>query len=353
MNPARTVHLVVPHGFDDPMRASGGNIYDRRLCERLTAAGWTVRTRPVTGAWPGADQMGQHDLREALSAIADGSLVLVDGLVASAAPEILVPAALRLRVVVLLHLPLGLAADGHRKPESAVLAAAAAVVTTSRWSRQWVLDAYPISPARVMVAEPGVDTAAPTNGTDHGGDLLCVASVTHAKGHDVLFAALTRVADLDWRCRCVGVVTRAPDFVERLRRTACENGVADRIEVSGPRSGADLEAAYATADALVLASRAETYGMVVTEALARGLPVLASDVGGIPEALGFAPDGTRPGLLVPPGDVDSLAASLRLWLGDARLRRTLRGSAGQRREGLVDWSGTADEVARVLVEVAA
>ena len=51
---------------------------------------------------------------------------------------------------------------------------------------------------------------------------------------------------------------------------------------------------------MVLASRAETYGMVVTEALARGLPVLAADVGGLTEALGHGADGIRPGLLVPP-----------------------------------------------------
>ena len=52
---------------------------------------------------------------------------------------------------------------------------------------------------------------------------------------------------------------------------------------------------------LVLPSRKETYGMVVTEALSRGIPVIASDVGGVPEALGAAPGGAQPGLLVPPG----------------------------------------------------
>ena len=70
----------------------------------------------------------------------------------------------------------------------------------------------------------------------------------------------------------------------------------------------------------MLASRAETYGMVVTEALARGLPVLATEVGGVTEALGHGEDGTRPGLLVPPGDPAALGAALRAWLEDAELR---------------------------------
>ena len=93
--------------------------------------------------------------------------------------------------------------------------------------------------------------------------------------------------------------------------------------------------------------------MVVTEALARGLPVIAADVGGVPEALGFGADGTRPGLLVPPGDVGTLAETLRLWLTDADLREALHAAALQRRAGLKDWSETATRVGRVLLEGAA
>ena len=69
--------------------------------------------------------------------------------------------------------------------------------------------------------------------------------------------------------------------------------------------------------------------MVATEALARGIPVLAVRVGGLPVALGHAPDGSVPGLLVEP---DELAGALRRWLTDAdlreRLRRSARGPAG-------------------------
>jgi glycosyltransferase involved in cell wall biosynthesis len=122
--------------------------------------------------------------------------------------------------------------------------------------------------------------------------------------------------------------------------------------LAGPRTGRALDEAYAAADALVLASRAETYGMVVTEALARAVPVLASDVGGVPEALGATADGRRPGLLTPPGDVAALAGSLRRWLGEADLRRDLRAAARERRTALTGWPETADRVASVLVEAA-
>ncbi len=121
---------------------------------------------------------------------------------------------------------------------------------------------------------------------------------------------------------------------------------------AGPLTGAELERAYAEADVLVLASHAETYGMVVTEALARGLPVVATDVGGVPEALGHAADGSRPGLLVAPGDPQALAQALSRWLGDPCERTRLRAAARSRRLTLSDWSQTSRELSAVLTEVA-
>jgi glycosyltransferase involved in cell wall biosynthesis len=116
--------------------------------------------------------------------------------------------------------------------------------------------------------------------------------------------------------------------------------------------GDDLAHAYAAADVLVLASRAETYGMVVTEALARGLPVIVTEVGGLPEALGKTSDGHRPGLLVPPEDSVALAAALRDWLVDANLRHRLREAARERRSTLSGWDAPTDRIARVLAQAA-
>ncbi len=143
-----------------------------------------------------------------------------------------------------------------------------------------------------------------------------------------------------------------PGFVDTLRRQAGAAGIDDRVGLVGARTGAALDVSYAAADLLVLASRAETYGMVVTEALARGLPVVATAVGGLPGALGRAADGSRPGLLVPPDDAPALAAALRRWLGEPDLRQHLRQAAGERRMTLSDWSATSERISRVLAQVA-
>ena len=297
-----TVHLVRPATVDDPARPSGGNVYDRRV----------------------ADALGLVE-HASVATVPSGDLVLVDGLLAS--PALLAEAA-RVRVVVLVHMP------RWEWWEGPVLAGAAGVVTTSRWTRDQLVARYGLE--RVFVAEPGVDRAPVAEGSPSGSSLLSVGAVTPLKGYDVLAAALRRLEDLAWTCRGVGSTAIEPFFAATL---------PDTVRLTGPMTRAQLDATYAEADLLVLASRAETYGMVVTEALARGVPVVASDVGGVREALG---DG---GVLLPPGDADALAAALRRWLTSPEHRATLRAAARARRDSLTGWDRTAALVAGALEAV--
>ena len=354
----KTVHFVVPAELDDSAKPTGGNIYDRRIFEGLSDVGWQVIKHAAPGSWPWPDAAAEHALARLISWIADGAVVLIDDLIASTVPDILVPEAGRLRLVVLVHMSLGEAPPGHQVAdaetrEGAVLSAVSSVVTTSSWTRDRLLLRYPLPPSKVYVAAPGVDPAGLAAGTAGGGELLCVAAVTAHKGHDVLLTALTATADLLWRCVCVGTLDREPAFVEGLRQRAVQADVADRVCFAGLRTGHDLAAAYSTADVLVLPSHAETYGMVVTEALARGLPVITTAVGGLPEALGHTRDGGRPGLLVPPGDSGALADALRTWLTDAGLRQSLRAAARARRATLTGWDVTTGRIAEVLTRAAA
>jgi glycosyltransferase involved in cell wall biosynthesis len=343
-----TVHVVVPDGIDDPARPSGGNSYDRRLCGELSASGWDVRELVVAGPWPRPDAAALSGLARAADAVPDGGLVLLDGLIASAGGAVLVPESARLRLVVLVHMPFGGVAVAP-EAECGVLAHARAVVTTSAWTRERLLERCRLPPERVHVARPGADRGEEALGTPGGGRLLCVGAVVPHKGHDLLLDALLDVPSPPWRCTVVGPLDRDPPFVERLRQKAADSGLADRICFAGPRAGEELRRQYRAADVLVLPSRLEAYGMVVTEGLAVGLPVVAAAVGGVPEALGRTTDGP-PGLLVPPDDASALREALGSWLRDAGLRERLRRAAHERRSSLEGWDATAHRVAAVLVE---
>lgn len=348
------VHVVLPGDVDDPARPSGGNTYGLRVLRGLPSTGRAVRAHRVDGAWPRPDDAGRRALGRCLAAVPSGADVLLDGLVACGVPEVVVPHAAQLRLTVLVHLPL---ADEVGAPaelavrERAVLRAAHAVVATSPHAARRVRELHGVD-ARVVT--PGTDAAPAAPTGEAGTRLLCVGSVTPTKGQDVLVEALAAVANRAWRCTLVGPLVRDPAHVALVRGLVERHGLDGRVQVAGPRTGAALDAAYADADLLVVPSRHETYGMVVTEALARGLPVLAAGVGGLPETLREAGAATAqaplPGLLVAPAQdmAGALAAALRRWLDEPALRADARAAAAARRPHLDGWDVTAQRLAQVL-----
>lgn len=356
----RSVHVVVPADIDEVAAVSGGNTYDRRVCRGLPPTGWQVHEVAVAGAWPRPGAAARAALARALSAVPDGAVALLDGLVACGVPDILVPHAGRLRLVVLVHLPLGEEAGLAAAPaaelaalERETLHAASAVVATSPWAARRLATRHGLGADRVHVATPGVAPAPLAAGTDGATGLLCVGAITPTKGQDLLVEALAVVADLPWSCDLVGPLRRDPAHAAAVRCSIEHHGLGERVRLTGPRTGAQLAAAYAVADLLVLPSRVEAYGMVLTEALARGIPVLAAAAGGVPQTLGHDPDGgvprfPVPGILVPPADAAALAGALRRWFGDPALRARARRRARERRSGLDGWEVTSRCLAGVL-----
>lgn len=348
MTTTRTVEVVLPGGVDDPVRPSGGNRYDRRVCEGLAELGWRVREHVVEGSWPEPEPEDRERLAATLAALPGGALTLLDGLVASGSPGTVLRTRRRLRLVPLVHLPLGVSGGQEvRAAERALLAGATGVVVTGDWTRRWLEEHYRLGQHRVQVAEPGVDPAPAAAGSAGGSRLLCVGAVVEAKGYDVLLAALSRLQGLAWTCVCVGSLEVDPEYARGLRKGLAP-GLASRVRFTGALGGDVLEAAYASADLLVLPSRGETYAMVVAEALARGVPVVASRVGGVPATLGHAADGSRPGRLVAPDDPAALATALGRWLRDPEERAELRRAAQARSGTMAGWDVTCARLSRIL-----
>jgi glycosyltransferase involved in cell wall biosynthesis len=323
------------------------------VLDGLSERGWRVLRHDAPGAWPHAAPEERAHVAQVLADLPRGSLVLVDGLVGSALGDALATAG-RCAVVLLVHLPLGVLEGAHlAASEVRAVAAVAQVVATSRWSAEWLVTNAGAVPDRVRVAVPGVEPAPPTAPDEGGGRLLSVGAITPVKGADRVVATLASVADLPWTWRCVGSADVDPAFAASVRADVEAAGLDDRVRWTGALTPEEVAVQLADTDLLVVGSRVETYGMVVGEALARGIPVLVPPVGGLPEAVGSTLDGRRPGLVAARDDTDSLSNVLRAWLSDRPLRERVRAAALARRaEGLATWATTTSAVEAALEDAA-
>lgn len=330
--------LVLPASVDDPERVSGGNVFDLRVRDGLEALGWEVRTVKADAAAPGS----------ALAQVPDGGLVLIDGLVAVSAPDAVEAASERLRIVALALMSVAAfpgAGQEEVDDETRALRRALRVIVPSAWVADELVGRGATVPSRVVIAEPGADDAPLAEGTADGGSLLCVGVVAGHKGHDTLVDALSDLAATPgWSCTIAGSVSADPGFASSVAERGERAGISDRIRWAGVLEGDALQSAYRRADLLVAPSRTESYGIAVGDALRRGIPVIASHVGGLPEAVRPA----EAGLLVPPDDPAALAGALERWMTDpalrSRMRRAARAAAPQRPA----WSDTALAIDRAL-----
>ena len=207
--------------------------------------------------------------------------------------------------------------------------AASGVMCSSRWAAAELSRRY--GRDDVGVAIPGVTPAAVAHGSLDSGPprFLSVASLTPTKDQLTLAHALAQLADLPWTADLIGSDRPDPEYATRLRSEIVAAGLAPSIQ------------------AAMGASRTETYGLVVVEALARGIPAVVSAGTGAIEALqeGATKHSTAtPGTSVPAGDSASLAAVLRRWLTEPMLRRAWRQAALARRDTLPGWQQTAEAV---------
>lgn len=326
--------------------ASGGNRYDDELTAGLRGLGLDVREHPVIGPWPLPDQHDRHTLARMLATETDW---LIDNIVGSAAPEALSAAITAGRTVTLLvhYFPAddpALSASDREllaSAEAQAIKAASAVVVTSMWAASEVSARYGRDDA--IVAVPGVTPTELVNGSlpDGSPTLLWLARLTRTKDPFTFVEALIRLQDLDWTARLVG-----PDMVDdvlsrEVRNLIAAADLAGRIEVLGFRDGDALERVWAHSDLLVHTSRFETYGMVVSEALARGIPSIVTAGTGAVEA-------QKAGATFPGGDADALADALRQWITDPQLQRRWRIDATHARAHLTTWKDTAETVSAAL-----
>lgn len=347
----RRLTVLVP---GDLGTRTGGYGYDRRIAAGLRERAWRVEVAPLSSTFPFPTKAALAHAAEVLAGLPDGLLVLADGLALGAMPIQAEHEARRLRLVALVHHPLametGLAPDAAARLEASertAIGAARHVVVTSRGTAE-ALRAYGVTPARLTVVEPGTDPARLARGSGSPiPHLLCVAALVPRKGHELLAAALVALSDRLWHLTCVGSLTRDPSTAACLEALLATGGLAGRVRLTGELDEAGVGREYDRADLVVLASLHEGYGMAVAEAIARGLPVVATATGAIEDLAG---EGA--GLVGPPGDGAALTAALARVLDEPALRDRLAAGARARRDGLPSWADACDQMSVVLGRVA-
>lgn len=344
----KRVVFAVPGSLDTP---TGGYAYDKRIMAELRRLGWDVECLDIGDGFPSPDATTRSTARSLLLEVPNGRPIVIDGLALGVLPDIAAEVASGHPLLGLVHHPLalewGLSAertDALRRSEQAALASVREVVVTSPATAKLVASDYGVPAERITVARPGNDPAPRSRGSRDGAPhLLSVGAVTPRKGFDVLVAALATLAELPWRLTIAGDLTRDPNEAARLSACISQYKLTDRVTLLGEVSSERLAALYDQADVFVLASRFEGYGMAYSEALSRGLPVIGTNAGAIPDTVPQAA-----GLLVSPGDVAELAAALSHVIADAALRRRLSDGAWASAGQLPTWQQSAEIFAAVL-----
>jgi len=344
------VLFIYPGDLQTP---TGGYRYDREI---MTGLDMPVTTLSLGDGFP---EPNERQITRALDLMDRASfheIVVVDGLAGGAIPQGLARLKGRgMKVVALIHHPLcletGMPKSSAKKLEESErmgLEHVAHVITTSENTKQSVADLFQFPLNKITAILPGVERGPMSKGWKRGPvHLVCVASITPRKAHLDLIRALSQLDDLDWRLTCVGPDTLDIAYAEHTKTAVINAGLGERVRFTGSVEPDTLEQIYASAHLFVLASHYEGYGMVFSEAIVRGLPVVATTGGAVPKTV---PDGC--GLLVKPGDVQALANALREAITDHSKRNAMRETCLREHKRFPQWDTVTKQFADTLRQVA-
>jgi glycosyltransferase involved in cell wall biosynthesis len=333
--------------------ATGGYTYDRRVLALLPEHGIAVRHLALPGSFPSPTAPDLAETTAMLTAAETRTVAMIDGLAYGALPIASIEPVTS-PIVALVHHPLCLEAglsqarqQELRALETAALARAARVIVTSPLTARTLAADFGVSARRITVAEPGTDRAARAKGIGSPAHIVAVGSIVPRKAYDVLVRALGGIQKRDWRLTIAGPTDRSAAALEALHSAIRETALGDRIALVGSLPSSELDSLYAGADLFVLPSRYEGYGMVLAEAMARGLPIVCTTGGAAAETV---PDDAA--IKVAPGDESELAQALDRALGDTQLRKRMSEASWAAGQKLPSWNDTARIIAGVIKELA-
>ena len=346
------MHKVAFVTVGETSRLTGGYLYHARVFAGLREEGIEVETFVASGAAPAEQEAAAPRLGSRLD-LRRFDAIIVDALARIVCAPWLDGWRASRPVVAMIHeLPSTAAGDGvtrEQKFEEPLLRADRLIVVSDHGRS--ILQSRGVRAERIRVVSPGFDRLLPPDaGSEHSASdcsrvhALCVGQWIPRKGILDLVRAWKARERTGAMLELIGETDPDPAYEASVR--AAIAGTSDSsICVSGPVDDATLEATYAAADLFVLPSWYEGYGIVYAEALAHGLPILACNVGPVPEMVG-----QEAALLVPPADIEALSRALDRLLTDPALRSRMSEAAYRRSEGLPRWEETTAGFLRILRE---
>ena len=343
---------MIPLAFCIPGDLSlptGGYRYDREVLARLADHGVDALHVALGAGYPDPSPEDIARTEAQLATISPRTILLIDGLALGAMPPAML-AALPHKKLALVHHPLGLEAGLSPERtaflltnEKAVLEKIHHTIVTSPLTKRLLMHDFKLPERSISVAEPGTARAPRAVGTGHPLQVLAVGAVSARKAYDHLVLALSTLSDVDWHLTIAGSLDLSPQATHDLQASIRKCALDKRITLTGAVDDATLDGLYARADIFAMSSLFEGYGMALTEALARGLPIVASSGGAATDTV---PDHCT--IKVPPGDVAALTKALRRVMTDQALRHRMADAAWAAAALLPSWDDTARDVADVI-----
>lgn len=341
--------FVIPGDLDLP---TGGYGYDRQVLAHAAAAGLELTHCAIPGGYPFPDTATLAETARRIAATPAGCVLLIDGLAYGAMPVEMI-AGFGRPIVNLCHHPLALepgldAATAARlhASERAAMAFARHIIVTGKETADTLVRDFGVARAAITVALPGTIRAPRAAGSGRAAPhLIAVGSIIPRKAYDVLLSAMATLGDLPWTLDIIGSTTLSPTTVAEVETLIQALHLMDRVRLTGAMTANDLAQAYHSADLFVMSSLYEGYGMVLAEAMVRGLPIVASTGGAAADTL--APEA---GIKVPPGLSQPLAEAIRTMLVTPSARRIFSDGSWRAGQRLPTWETTANSIAAAIKE---
>lgn len=334
----------------DKNRRTGGFIYEATVLRVLNEIGCVTAHLELPDSFPDPTDADMTTTLDVLRTVPPDQPIILDGLVFGAIDPAGL-ATLRAPIIAMVHHPLGLEtglaperAASLKENETVALTHAAHIIVPSPHTATILTRDFGADPKKITIALPGFARPILARQPVDPPLILSVGLLAERKGHDVLIAALASVQDLSWQANIIGkahdlkIAAGLQDQIDRLE-------LSDRVKLLGELSKVDLNNCYNAASIFALATQYEGYGMVLSEAMQYGLPIVSCTVGAVPDTVGEA------GILVPAKDPVAFGFSLRRLLTNSTECARFSEASRQRAANLPTWDDTARTFANVISQL--